>query len=357
MTTKSRLLAVALVACSALVYASSALARAELTVLTPASRLVASNEIEFTLQQEQTDPAPLKITINVPPGYAATLARPAGQTIGSASAEVFLKLLGNVRATATGTIVTADPATRTANPCAPGLHQAVWDINLTLQGQPIQIPVYVDAVTTPTSSAVIQLCLRSPDVPASQGGAASGAQLLDATFSVRGVFSQARGTGRDVFSAMVTPYHPGTAAANPGGTVEARSLVARPSRATLRTSIRCSKRVRRISQCPRRNHRLLLTGAYAEAGRAVVGATALLVRGPRTGRVTGVGQTSTGRGGRYALIGPRPTSTATFTILIVSRDVSRTGCQGTTAPAGCSAIAAPAASNSVRVRPAPRRKR
>ena len=356
MTTKSRLLALAVVAFSALTFAGSALARAELTVLTPASRLVAANEIEFSLTQAQTDPAPLKITISVPPGYSSTLARPAGQTIGTASAEVFLKVLGNTRATASGPVVTDDPARYTTNPCAPGLHQAVWVLNLTLQGQAIQIPIYVDAVTTPTSSATIQLCLRSPDVPQTSGGAALGAQLLDATFSVRGVFARARGTGRDLFNAVITPYRPGTASPNPAGTMEARSIVSVPSRATLRATIRCSKRLRRGQRCPVANQRVLLAGTYFEAGRAVSGVMVLLVRGPRTGRVQAVGQVRTGRGGRYALIGPRPRVVTFFTILIPVRDMTVTGCQGATAPGGCSATAAPAASNTVRVTPAPRRR-
>src|SRR5215208_3208173 len=74
---------------------------------------------------------------------------------------------------------TADPAKYASNPSNLGCtgqatHAAVWLLNLTLAGQTLPVPVYVDRVTTGAETGFaglkLQVCFSSPDVPASAGG-------------------------------------------------------------------------------------------------------------------------------------------------------------------------------------------
>src|SRR5262249_50715928 len=153
---------------------------------------------------QATDPI-AAINIFVPSGYTLNTSQSAGTTIGSVTATAFshdagltLPLSGNV---------TADsPASHTSDStqCAgTPTSQAVWILNLTVAGQTIPLPLYVN----PTAGAQaalgayrLSICLPPPDVPVgTPGRSAQGAQVLDAQFTVNDIFQTPNAGGPKVF--------------------------------------------------------------------------------------------------------------------------------------------------------------
>ena len=105
-------------------------------------------------------------------------------------------------------------------------------------GQTLELPVFVDQMTTPPESAFasskIQACLPPPDVPPGTPGRASfGFKLLQVDFKVNGVYASA-GTGQPRWRMLATPYTPGLGSPNAAGTIEAQSVIGFPRSVTLR---------------------------------------------------------------------------------------------------------------------------
>jgi hypothetical protein len=144
--------------------------------------------------------------------------------------------LGGALLTLSGKVLVADPTNPTIQAAATQCtgkttHTSIWVLNTSLQGQTVAIPVFVDQV----GPLVIQtVCLPSPDVPESMGGAKFGAQLFAADFTIKNVFSNAGANGGYEWAGIFTPYTPGTATPNPSGTLEARTYVGLPSSLTLK---------------------------------------------------------------------------------------------------------------------------
>ena len=94
------------------------------------------------------------------------LTQAAGTKIGDVSARLILRGGGNAEVDVEGEVIADNPAVHTNNQCAPGLHGAVWRLNITVAGTPLTVPIYVDAITAGPeatfSSAKIQLCLAGP---------------------------------------------------------------------------------------------------------------------------------------------------------------------------------------------------
>src|SRR5947209_3120807 len=80
-----------------------------------------------------------------------------------------------------------------ASPCSPGSNQAVWILQLSVAGQTINLPVYVNPTTAAEAglgSAKLSVCLAPADTPVgSPGRSPFGAQLKSATFTVNNVFT------------------------------------------------------------------------------------------------------------------------------------------------------------------------
>jgi hypothetical protein len=233
--------------------------------------------------QEASDDPTAKDTIYAAPGYGVNLTQPVGTKIGNVTARLILRGGGNAEVDVEGEVVADDPALHPSDPCAPGLHQAVWKLNITVAGTPLTVYVYVDAVTvgpeTAFASAKIQLCLAGPI------GTPAGAQLLFATFDVNGVFTNPTSTTDRIWRATFTPYTPGTPRPNPAGTTEGQALV--PGRVSLSLAV---KRLR---------HRVVvLQGRLLVDGRPFSGATVELFV---PGKTKAVGKAKTNRSGRYAV--------------------------------------------------------
>jgi hypothetical protein len=164
-----------------------------------------------------------KDTIYAPAGYGVTLGQAVGSKIGDVNATLILRNGGNAQVDVEGQVIVDDPALHPTAPCAPGLHQAVWKLNITVAGTPLTVPLYVDKITAGPeaafASAKLQFCLAGPI------GTPAGAQLLFALFDVNGVFTNPGHTQDRLWRALFTPYTPGTPNPNPSGTSEGQAVV------------------------------------------------------------------------------------------------------------------------------------
>ena len=181
------------------------------------------------------------LTFFVPVDYAALLAQPEGETIGTVTASAIAADLANTPLSLKGTIVAASATTTitaggasvtlgTAATACTGTatHGAYWVLNLSAAGQTLQVPAFVDDVpiTIPLAAIAnntITICLPPPDVPVgTPGRAALGAKLVSATLSITDVFSAA--PQWYTWHTTVTPYSPGTGKVNAAGTIEVQSV-------------------------------------------------------------------------------------------------------------------------------------
>jgi hypothetical protein len=190
--------------------------------------------------QTAADDPTAKDTIYAPLGYGVNLSQAAGTKIGDVSARLILRGGGNAEVDVDGQVIADNPALYQTNQCAPGLHAAVWKLNITVAGTPLTVPIYVDPVTAGPeatfASAKIQLCLAGPI------GTPAGAQLLFAFFDVNGVFTNPSNTQDRIWHATFTPYVAGSPQPNPAGTTEGQALV--PGRVSLSVKSKSLKKGR-----------------------------------------------------------------------------------------------------------------
>lgn len=222
-----RLALVAGVAVTALAFTGSAWAvyqpRLIVTAVTNGPNKPTTMLLEH-LQSAADDPT-LKDTVYAPPGYQATLTQAPNTQLGTVDATVILRGGGNATADVTGRVVADSPAnwaSLAALCTGTPTHEAVWRLDITVAGSPLQIPIWVDHSTgadAAFSSVKIQFCLQGPI------GTPAGAQLLDAFFDVQGVFTSPANTADRVWRAVMVPFLPGTPQPNPSLTVESQSVV------------------------------------------------------------------------------------------------------------------------------------
>jgi hypothetical protein len=188
-----------------------------------------------------TDDPTARLTFYAPVGTGASLGATPGSTIGTLDAKASAAALGGatlpltgsvqVRA-ASGTYLSSGqqvPLARAATLCTmTATHAAYWVLVLTAAGQTLEVPLFVDPVSTaPLSAAVayaLTICLPPSDLPESAGGAAFGAKVFEANFTVKGVFSPTT-AGDNVWRLLATPYNLGKGTPNAAATVETQSFV------------------------------------------------------------------------------------------------------------------------------------
>jgi hypothetical protein len=268
LTTTVRFFISSLVCALALVFGGTAFAayNPALIVAGSSHALGSGGPFVIGVEQDINDDATAAIVIYSPLGYGVTLGQAAGTQLGTVDAIVKLPIGGTfVRAPFEGTVKADNPANYVSNPCAPGLHEAVWVIEGTLAGNAIRIPMYVDRVTAGPeaafASARIRLCLPSPYIPPTQGGAASGASVIAAAFSVNGVFSNPNVRGSYPWQSVFVPYTVGTGTPNQPNSAQSASIIQLPVQLAL-----TAKKVRRAGKRYAR-----LTACLSEAGRGVRG--------------------------------------------------------------------------------------
>lgn len=273
----------------------------------------------------QTDDPTAAANIFVPTGYQIAASNP-GATIGSATASVFARDTG-LTLPLEGPVTADDPARHTTDVCSPITNFAVWLLALSVAGQNVTVPVYVNPTAGPSSALgayVIKVCLPPPDVPpGTPGRAVLGAQLLDARFTVN-VTTLPSGTATNVWRTLFTPYNPGVGTPNAAGTVEARSFVGLPGAVSLRARYVTKTNTYRLS------------GRVSEGPTAVGGQQVMIFRGRTVRGLRRVSSTTTKANGTYATAGKlRPKRTTYFQarVTVPERDN----------PGGCAAANLPPA--------------
>src|SRR4051794_24996540 len=136
---------------------------------------------------QATDPI-AAINIYVPAGYTLNTTQASGAKIGAVDATAFSHD-ANLTLPLSGDVTADNPASHAADSKAcvgSATSQAVWILNLSVAGQTIALPLYVNATAgaeTALGSYKLSICLPPPDVPiGTPGRSAQGAQVLDARF-------------------------------------------------------------------------------------------------------------------------------------------------------------------------------
>jgi len=242
----------------------------ELYAIAYDTALGSPTDTELDVVVPQNGPAAASLVLYAPKGYQLTLGQAPGTKLGTVAAS--LAVGSGTPVDAQGALVADDPAKYVGNTCAPGAHAAVFVANLSASGITVPVPFYVDP-TSGADAAVgsfkLQACLASPDVPASVGGAPGGLRLLEADVDFVSVFTNPTASGTYTWSVFDTPFTPGTATADPTGTVEARSLVSLPKLFSLKWALDKTKR------------KLTLSGKVNEGAKPRAGVNVRFAGGPK----------------------------------------------------------------------------
>jgi hypothetical protein len=175
------------------------------------------------------------------------------------------------------------------------------------------------------ASAKLELCLPSPDVPESAGGAPLGLRLVTLNLKLTSTFTNptARGTYR--WSAFFTPFFAGSARADLMATQESRTLVRLPTNLRL-TVKRTGKR------------KVQVRGVLTTAGAPVAGARVRIYAGTSATRLHLVRTVRTGSKGGYrtTLRVKKRIPFLRAQTAVGARNAGATACAGPSlAPAGC----------------------
>jgi hypothetical protein len=175
-----------------------------------------------------------------------------------------------------GTVLADDPAKYTSNSCAPGAHAAVWLLHVTVSGQTIDVPVYLDPTSgaeAALGSAKLQLCLSDPyDTAPAAIRAPFGVKLINAKMMLNpGIITNPSSSGTFLWRATITPWNPATPAPDAAKTVEVQSIVTLPGTATLKATVKKVKKAKKST--------VLLSGTVTENGTPVSGATVSIFAG------------------------------------------------------------------------------
>jgi hypothetical protein len=287
MRTRHRAALVAALTVATAVFAATALAANTATV----GISVAGTSTTIHVSVPQTTDPIAAINFFVPAGYTANFSAASGATIGNVDATANGHDVG-LTLPLSGPVTVTSPTTVAGDVCSPGTHAAIWNLNLSVAGQTLVLPVYLD----PTSGAAtalgayqMRICLPPWDTPVgSPGRAFEGAQLLDAKFTVANIFTAPSAGRVSVWHNLFTPYVPGKGTPNAAGTFEAQSLVGTPS---------LSLKVKKTKSG------YAAAGKLAQGGQAVSNATVVLLRGSSSARLITAGTTKTGTSGAWAKAG------------------------------------------------------
>jgi hypothetical protein len=350
MTGPLRTTLVGAVAIATLVFANAAFAAntASISVWHTPMVLAGSESTTIHVSVPQATDGIAAVNIFVPSGYGAMLNQPAGSGIGYVVATA-LAHDGGLTLPLSGPVTTDDPAKHTTDACSPGTNAAVWNLNLSVAGQTLVVPIYVNptvGAATALGAYKLTICLPPWDVPVGTPGRAfEGAQLLDAKFTVNKIFTTPTAGGVLKWETLFTPYTPGKGTPNAAATFEARAFVPVPIILGLHATY------------VKKTNTWKLSGAANEGGLPVGGLTIKVARGLTVAAVKVKSSVKTGAAGTWKLSGhltPKKTTYFQVSATVGERDYTSTGCQCPLtpfAPAGCvSATLSPWSAKSVVVR-------
>jgi hypothetical protein len=272
----------------ALSFGGSAFAAYNPSLLTAGTShaLGSGSPVVIGVGQDQNDDATGMITIYAPRGYGVTLGQAPGTKIGDLDAFFLVRTPATTRVPLEGTVTVRDPAPFVGNTCSPGVHEAVWVVDATVSGNQLQLPMYVDRITTGAEAAFaslrIRICLPSPYVAPPQG-APAGASLIVAAFSVQGVFRTPSTRGSYPWNALFIPYTVGSATLNPANGAQSTSYTRLPIQLAL-----TAKKVKRGKKRFAR-----VTGCVREGGQPLRGVRVNILAGRTAGRTARVARPRT----------------------------------------------------------------
>jgi hypothetical protein len=283
---------------------------------------------------QSTDPI-AALNIYSGTGYTAKLDAAAGTKIGTVDATA-LSRDNNLTLPLTGDVTADNPATAANKAgslqCARVPQStAVWIMNLSVAGNTLAIPIYVNPTDGAPDQALggyrLSICLPPPDVPVGTPGRAfQGAQLLFAKLTLNGIFTTPTGGGLIKWEGLFTPYTPGKGTPNAAGTFETRAFVPLPIILGLHRSYVLKTNTWRLN------------GKVTEGGKPVAGATVTIRRGASRTSLTSKSTTKTDANGNWSTAGhllPKRTTYFQITTAVSLRDYTATGCANPAAPAGC----------------------
>ena len=254
---------------------------------------------------QATDPI-AAAQIYVPSGYGVNVSQPPDTSIGTVDATAYSRDAG-LTLPLSGTVATADPAnyTQLSTVCAgTPTSRAVWILTLTIATTTLKVPLYVNPTTgaeTALGAYKLSICLPPPDVPVGDPTrAAQGAQLLEATFTVNGIFTTPTGGGLLKWDTLFTPYNPGKGTPNIAGTFEARAFVPLPIILNLQASYKKATKT------------YTLLGRVSRGGLPASGLSVAISRGASVTALRRAASAKTGTTGTFRLTGKLPPRKTTF---------------------------------------------
>jgi hypothetical protein len=336
MRTTYRLLALACASTATLALAANALATPKLIVSGgPTPGVAAVTNVQVT--EDKTDPAPLKITIYQPAGYVSTLTQAAGAQIGTVHADLqALAISPDAIIQADGTVLTDTPSKYVSNTCAPGTHTAVWLLHVTVSGQTIDVPVYIDP-TTGSEAALgatkLVLCLSDPyDTAPASIRAPFGVKLINAKMTLdSGVITNPSSAGTFLWRSTITPWNPASPAPDAAKTVEAQSIVNLPHTLSLKATVKTVRHKHGKKKTTVTNS-VLLSGTLLENLQGVQGASVTILAGGKK-----IGSTTTSASGAFSRsAGLNKKTTFQAKVTVAQRDVACVSPLPTSSvPGGC----------------------
>lgn len=275
---------------------------------------------DISVSFDQNDDATARVLIYAAPGYTGSLGTP-GQAVGTAEAQVLTSIAPTQPIPVKGAIMADDPSKYTvpaASCTGSPTHTAVWILQLEAAGQQLLVPAYVDAVTAPAEAPLgsfkITVCLPSPYIPPSAGGATLGAKLVSATLHLNNTFVLPAQNGEYPWTLIATPWTVGTGTVNPAGTVQARAFVRLPVLLGLR------------AKYTKKTKTYTLTGKLTENLQGLSGVAVQIFSGPSPGKLKKTKTVTTGSSGSFSLkAGAKKTQYFQARVAVPARSTPCTG--------------------------------
>lgn len=284
-------------------------------------------ELDVTLTFGVSGP-PARTTLTVPAGFDLFPARPPGTFIGEIDISASSGSYGASALTRLSGEVASAPldqaAEAAAQACSPGTHLAIWTAELSLLGQPIDLPIYVSSADPPAGGLKLDIC--APALIAAAGGPAPLLPMASLTLSLLELDPPTT-HGSYLWRAIVTPLAPDQHTPLPAKAYELRALAPVPHTLTLHARYQPSTRS------------ALLTGRLTADGKPRSGVKIYFDILQRTVTPKGVryhdttaGPAKTNTAGRYSF---RSRLTHSAGLQAIVPDTTGR-CDGpSTAPAGC----------------------
>lgn len=196
------------------------------------------SELYVTLSFGASGP-PARVTLSAPAKFDLWPVRPPGTFIGEVAVLAASGDYGSsARSLLRGEIAAArlDDASETAaQACSPGTHVAVWMAELSLLGQPLDLPIYLSNAAPPRSGLELDICAPALATPA--GGPPPLLPIESLTFELMQL-DPPEEHGSYLWQAMITPFGPDLHSPLPAKTYEIRALVPLPQKLTLNATYR-----------------------------------------------------------------------------------------------------------------------